>query len=59
MIYPHLLYGIVIWGSTFEPFPGKSSAVQNKVLKIIAGGNRLDNTTQHFVKLNILIFDDL
>ena len=59
MIHPYLLYGIVIWGSTFKTYLGKLSILQNKVLKIIAGGNWLDNATQYYAKLNVLKLDDL
>ena len=59
MTYSHLLHGIVIWGSTFKTYLGKSSVLQNKALRIIEGGNCLDNATQYYVKLNILKLDDL
>ena len=52
MIHPHLLYGIVIWGSTFKTYLGKLSILQNKSSRILAGGNWLDNATQYYAKLN-------
>ena len=58
-IHPHLLYGIVSWGSTFKTYLGKLSVLQNKALRIIAGGNWLDNATQYYAKLNDLKLDDL
>ena len=45
MIHPHLLYGIIYWGSTLKTYLGKLSVLQNKALRIIAGGNWLDNAT--------------
>ena len=39
MIHPHLRYGVVIWGSTFKTHLGKLWILQNKALRIIAGGN--------------------
>ena len=57
--HPHLLYGIVIWGSTFKTYLGKLSVLQNEALRIIAGGNWLDNATQYYAKLNVLKLDDL
>ena len=59
MIYPHLLYCIVIWGSTFKTYLEKLSVLQNKTLRIVAGGNWLNNTTKCYAKLNILKLDDL
>ena len=59
MIHPHLLYGIVIWGSTFKTYLGKLSVLQNKALRIVAGGNWSDNATQCYAKLNVLKLNDL
>ena len=59
MIPPHLLYGIVIGRSTFKTYQGKLSVLQNKALRIVAGGNWLDNTTQYYAKLNVLKLDNL
>ena len=59
MIHPHLLYGIVIWVSTFKTFQDKLSVLQNKALRIVAGGNWLDKATECYAKLNILKLDDL
>ena len=59
MIHSRLLYGIVIWGSTFKIYLGKLSVLQNKALRIIAAGNWLDNATQNYAKLNELKLDDL
>ena len=39
LIYSLFLYGIVIWSSTFKTYLGKLSVLQNKALRIIAGGN--------------------
>ena len=47
--HPHLFYGIVIWGSTFKTYLGKLSLLQNKALRIIAGGHQGDNATQYYV----------
>ena len=51
-IHPHLLYGIVIWGSTFNTYQGKLLVLQNKALRIVAGGNRLDKAPECHGKLN-------
>ena len=59
MIHPDLLYGIIIWGSTLKTYLGKLSVLQNKALRIIAGGNWLNNATQYYAKLNALKLDDL
>ena len=56
---PHLLYGIVTWGSMFKTYLGKLLVLQNKALRIVAEGNWLNNATQYYVQLNILELDDL
>ena len=59
MIHSHLLYGIVIWGSPFKAYLEKLSVLPNRALRIIAGGNLLNNATQYYVKLNVLKLDFL
>ena len=34
LIYPHLLYAIPIWGSTYKSYLHKISMLQNKVVRI-------------------------
>ena len=57
-IYSHLLYGIVIWGSTFKTYLGKLSVLQNKALGTVAGGKYLDNATECYAKSNITKMND-
>ena len=36
LIYPHLLYAIPIWGSTYNTYLHKIVALQNKAVKLIS-----------------------
>ena len=54
-----LLYGLVVWGSTFPSYLKKLNSIQNKAVKLIGGGNYLDRVTPYYSKLNILKLPDL
>ena len=59
MVHSHLLYGLVVWGSTFPSYLKKLNSIQNKAVKLIGGGNYLDRVTPYYSKLNILKLPDL
>ena len=52
--YPHLLYGLVVWGSTFLTYLHKLASIQNKAAKLTGGEHFLESTTQFYAKLKIL-----
>ena len=58
MVHSHVLYGLVVWGSTF-PYLKKLKSIQNKAIKVIGGGNYLNRVTPYYSKLNILKLPDL
>jgi len=41
--YPHLLYGLAIWGSTHPSYLKKLSILQNKAIKLISGKSPRDS----------------
>ena len=41
MIHPHLLYGIVIWGNTYEKYLKGLRTLQNKAVKVLGGGRTM------------------
>ena len=51
MVHSHLLYGLVVWGSTFPSYLKQLNSIQNKPVKLIGGRN--------YSKLNILKLPDL
>ena len=59
LLHPHLLYGLVIWGSTYQSFLMKISTVQNKVVKLVGGGTFQDRATPFYYNLNIPKLTDL
>ena len=59
LFYPHLLYGLVAWGSTFPTYLHKFASIQNKAVKLIGGGHFLESSTHFYAKLKILKILDL
>ena len=59
LFHPHLLYGLVIWRSTYPSYLMKICTLQNEVVKLIGGGTFQDRTTPFYYKLNIPKLTDL
>ena len=59
LFHPHLLYGLVIWGSTYPSYLMKISTLQNKIVKLVGGGAFQDRVTPFYYKLNIPKLTDL
>ena len=59
LFYPYLLYGLVIWGSSYPTYLMKISTLQNKVVKLVGGGAFRDRATPFYYKLNIQKLTDL
>ena len=59
MVHSYVLYGLVVWGSTFPSYLKNLNSIQNKAIKLIGGGNHLDRATPYYSKLNILKLPDL
>ena len=53
LFHPHLLYGLVIWESTYPSYLMIISTLQNKVVKLIGGGAFQDRATPFYYKLSI------
>jgi len=45
MVHTHLLYGIAIWGNTFEKYLKKNSNAPSKAVKLIGGVNWRNKST--------------
>ena len=59
LVYPHLLYGLPIWRSTFPTYLQKLQRLQNKALLIISNCNPKPSTTPFFYQYKILKLQDL
>ena len=57
-IHPHLLYGLIVWGSTYLTLNSLSS-LQNKVIRTLSGNKYFDRVTPIHLKLKILKLPDL
>ena len=55
----HLLYGVIVWGDTFNMYLKPIASLQNKALGFIGNGTCNDNATSFFRTYQILKFDDL
>jgi len=59
LIYPHLIYGITIWGNSSIANLNKIFILQKKVIRIIMKANYNAHTTGLFKALNLLKLHDL
>ena len=59
LLHPYLLYGLPIWGSTYNTYQARLGALQNRAVKLIGGGNFRDSPNLFYSKLNILKLPDL
>ena len=59
LIHSNLLYGLLVWGSTYKSYLTKLKKLQNKALKIITNSCPRERVTPLYHKLKILKLDDL
>ena len=59
MIHSYLLYGIVVWGYTYDNQLKRLIVLQNKAVKIFAGGLRQDHVTPFYHRFQILKLKNL
>ena len=59
LVHPHLLFGIVLWGSTCSSYQSKLQILQNKAIRIISNCNRRTSITPFYHKLGILKIPEL
>ena len=55
LIFPHLIYGIIIWGSTYSSYLTSLQTLQNKAIKAIAKIKSKDRVTSIYKQYNLLI----
>ena len=58
-IHSHLLYGLIIWGSTFSTYLKKLITLQNKAIKFICAAKFCDSSSAYYKRLKILKLTDL
>lgn len=59
LIYPHLIYGLIIWGNTYKTNTKALTILQKKALRIMTFSKFDEHTNPIFIHLSILKFPDL
>ena len=59
LIHSHLLYGLIIWGSTFPTYLKKLITLQNKTVKFICAAKFCDSSSPYYKCFKILKLKDL
>ena len=59
LIQPHLLYGLLLWGSTFPSYLTNMKHLQNKALRITSNSNYRASITPTYHKLHISKISDM
>ena len=58
-MYPYLLYGITLWGATYQTYLSKLVIMQKKIIRIITGA-KYDAHTEPLLKTaKLLKLDDI
>ena len=58
-IYPHLLNGLVVWGSTYPTYLKNLSVIQNKAVRLLKGGAYRDHITPFYSALKTVKLSDI
>ena len=58
-IHYHLLYGLIIWGSSFPTYLKKLITLQNKAVKFICAAKFCDSFSPYYKRFKILKIKDL
>ncbi len=59
LVHPHLLYGLPIWGNTYQVHLSKIIILQKKTIRTITGAKYNDHSEPLFKNLNILKLQDM
>ena len=59
LIHSQLIYGLIIWGSTYPSYLKKLAVLQNRAILLVGGGNRYQRVTPFFILLDELKLVDL
>ena len=59
LVHPLLLYGIIIWGTTYSTYLQKLKFLQNRAIRAIAGADFRDLINPYYSYMKILQIDDL
>ena len=59
LVYPHLLYGIILWGSTYNVYLNNLFLTQKRIIRAICNTPRLEHTLPLFSNLRLLTLRDI
>ncbi len=59
MVYPHLTYGITLWGSTYQNLLNKLKVLQKRIIRAICRAEYLAHIESLFTDVKILMFEDI
>ena len=59
IVFPHLLYGIIIWGSTYPTYLKKLQTIQNKAIRAISDSGWNVHVTPLYYEHKILKVNDI
>jgi hypothetical protein len=57
-VQPLLIYGIHLWGATFEKGLTRIQKLQKKAIRLLTGAKKMDHSEPHLKGLGILKLDD-
>ena len=59
LMYLHLSYGIIIWGSTYKSYLGKLISLQNKAIRAVGGAEWNESSSSLYYRFKVLKLHDL
>ena len=59
LVYPYLIYGVIVWGNTYQTNIKKVIILQKKAIRIITFSPFSEHTNPLFKQLNLLKFTDI
>ena len=59
LIYPHLTYGLILWGSTYDVYINKVIVMQKRIVRSMVNANQYQHTLPIFEQLNLLELRDI
>ena len=59
IVYPHLLYGVILWVTAFKTHIHRLQTLQNRAVRVISRSDFRDHVTPHYQQLNILKINEV
>ena len=59
LVYPHLTYGVVVWGNAFPTFKKPLQVIQKRIVRTITFTSRYSSTGTIFANLRLMKVDEI